>query len=52
MRIKYARKRSLQLLGGRKDTGMGKTVMISPPGPPINDEARNDARIASTGVRL
>jgi len=27
-------------------------VMIHPPELPINDEARNDARIASTGVRL
>jgi len=26
--------------------------MINPPKLPINDEARNDAHIASTGVRL
>jgi len=26
--------------------------MINPPELPINDEARNDAHIASTGVRL
>jgi len=26
--------------------------MINPPEPPINDEARNDAHTASTGVRL
>jgi len=26
--------------------------MINPPELPINDEARNDANVASTGVRL
>jgi len=26
--------------------------MMNPPGLPINDKARNDSRIASTGVRL
>jgi len=26
--------------------------MINPPEPPIDDEARNEAHIASTGVRL
>jgi len=26
--------------------------MINPPEMPINDEARNEARITSTGVRL
>ena len=39
--------------GARTDTdGIVWTVMINPPDLPINDEARIDAHIASTGVRL
>jgi len=34
--------------GDRTDTG---AVMINPPELPINDDARNEAHIASTGVR-
>ena len=39
--------------GDRTETGLHvpSAVMIHPPELPINDEARNEAHIASTGVR-
>ena len=39
--------------GDRTETGLHvpSAVMIRPPELPINDEARNEAHIASTGVR-
>jgi len=37
--------------GERTDTGVW-AIMINPPELPINDEARNEAHIPSTGVRL
>jgi len=59
MCIKYARKFSfcymwllyVQLLGGQNRYGLVCAVMINPPELKINDEARNEAHIASTGVR-
>jgi len=37
--------------GEQNKYGLLCVVMINPPELPINDEARNEARIASTGVR-
>ena len=42
----------VQLLWGQNRYGLVWAVMINPPELPINDEARNYAHIASTGVRL
>jgi len=59
MRVKYARKPffivwllQVELLGGQNRYGLAWAVIINPPKLPINDEARNDALIASTGVRM
>ena len=60
MRMKYARKLSffimwlldVQLLRGNKRYGPVWGVMINPLEMPINDEARNEAHIVSTGVWL
>jgi len=41
----------VQLLGGQNRYGLVCAVMINPPELKINDEARNEAHIASTGVR-
>jgi len=41
----------VQLLGVQKRYRLVCAVMINPPELPINDEARNEAHIASTGVR-
>ena len=41
----------VQLLGEQYWYGLVCAVMINPPELPINDEARNEADIASTGVR-
>jgi len=58
MRIKYARKFSFfhvavkcTIAGGQNRHGLVYTVMINPLQLPINDEARNETHIASTGVR-
>ena len=40
------------LRGQKKRYGLVWAVVINPPELPINDEARNDAHIASTGVQL
>jgi len=37
--------------GGQNRYGLVCAVMTNPPELPINDEARNEAHIASTGVR-
>jgi len=42
----------VQLLKGQNRFGLVRAVTINPPELPIIDEARNDAHIASTGVRL
>jgi len=42
----------LQLLRRKNRCGLVWAVMINPPELPIEDEARNEAHIASTGVRL
>jgi len=60
MRIKYATKLSfcimwllyVQLLGRQKGCELVWADTINPPELSINDEARNDAHIPSTGVRL
>jgi len=61
MRItKYTRKLSfccyvalnVQPVGEQNRYGLVWAVVINPSGLPINDESRNDAHIASTGVRL
>jgi len=60
MRIKYARKFSffvmwllyVQLLSRKNIYGLVWAIMINPSDLPIDDEARNEAHIASTGVRL
>ena len=60
MRIKYARKFSflvmwllnVKLLKGKNRYGLVWADMIHPPELPVNDEARNEALIASTGVQL
>jgi len=41
----------MQLLGGQNRYGLVCAVMINPPELRINDEARNEVHIASTGVR-
>ena len=41
----------VQLLEGQNRNGLACVVMICPPELPIDDEARNEAHIASTGVR-
>jgi len=41
----------VQLLGGQNRYGRVCAVMINPPELLINDEDRNEAHIASTGVR-
>jgi len=41
----------VQLLGGQNRNGLVCAIMICPPELPINDEGRNEAHIASTGVR-
>jgi len=41
----------VQLLEGQNRNGVACAVMICPPELPINDEGRNVAHIASTGVR-
>jgi len=58
MRIKYARKFSFfyvavicKTTGGQNRYGLVCAVMINSPELPINDEARNEERIASAGVR-
>jgi len=58
MRIKYARKFSFYYLAVIcTTTGRAEQIqafvcrLINPPELPINDEARNEAHIASTGVR-
>ena len=38
--------------GDRTDTGLCEPWIINPPELAINNEARSDAHIASTGVRL
>ena len=40
-----------QLLGGQNRYGLVCTVLINPSELPINGEARNEAHIASIGVR-
>jgi len=42
----------VQLLRGKNRYGLVWAVMINPPELPINDYARNDANITSTGVKL
>jgi len=42
----------VQLLRRKNRYGLVWAIIISPPELPINDEARNEAFIASTGVRL
>jgi len=58
MRIKYARKSSFYhvavictISGGQNRYGLVCAAVINPPELPIYDEARNEAHIASTGVR-
>jgi len=41
----------VQLLEGQNRYALVCAVMINPPELPINDEARNEAHIASKGVR-
>jgi len=60
MRIMYPRKFSflvmwllnVKLLKGKNRYGLVWAIIINPHELPINDEARNEAHIASTGVRL
>jgi len=42
----------VQLLSRKNRYGLVRSIMINPPELPIDDEARNEAHIASTGVRL
>ena len=57
---KYARKFAffimlllyVQLLSRKNRYGLVRSIMINPPELPIDDEARNEAHFASTGVRL
>jgi len=42
----------VQLLRGKKRYGLVRAVMINLPEMPINDDARNEAHLASTGVRV
>jgi len=58
MRMKYARKFSFFYVAVKCTIAVGKNryglvcaVMINPLELPINDEARNEAHIVSTGVR-
>jgi len=41
----------VQLLGGQNRNGLACAVVICPPQLPTDDEARNEAHIASTGVQ-
>jgi len=41
----------VQLLAGQNRYGRACAVIINPPELPINDEDRNEAHTASTGVR-
>jgi len=59
MRKNYARRFSffmwllyVQVLGEQNRYGLVCAIIIELPELPINDEARNEAHIASTGVRL
>ena len=60
MRMKYARKFSffimwllyVQLLSTKNRYSLVWAIMINPPELPVDDEARNEAHIASTGVWL
>jgi len=42
----------VQVLGEQNRYGLVCAIIIELPELPINDEARNEAHIASTGVRL
>jgi len=42
----------VQLLGGKNRYGLACAVMINPAELPVNDQARNEAHIASTCVRV
>jgi len=59
MRIKYASKFVFYYVAvictitkGKDRYGLVRAVMINPPELPINGKARNEAHIASAGVRL
>jgi len=60
MRIKFATKFSffnmwllyVQLLSRKNRYGLVWAITINPPELPIDDDARDETRIASTGVRV